>query len=359
MAQQLWGTYSVADHCGPFPFVSDMVLYDRLIVPVPPENEEGEWKRWNDKKWKPARQRTLLAELGDYVRRVPWTPGLRKTWEQMGVTAGSAADGHEAEAEDAANFVAGDLEMTARAEREVRQGRQDPFGDTRRLIARHTGSALLEGADARVLAVYSEPDRFDRHLRITRVFPFFSRDTTVQRSDDYDVLPADVETQNQLARYHQLATLLVGQLALPIAQDEAGTESDDVRAREVLLRARELLNDPDIAAKRRAFRGWVAAYEPLKLPDRRKVKEFDELLTAYNASVRHKKRDSRVETGLLVLGAGTTGASMLLPGAELLGEAVDAIGTAAIRYSQPGEWQLGDIRAAALVEEARKKLRRQ
>ena len=357
MARQLWGTYSVADHCTAFPFVADMVLYDRLIVPVPPDGDEDEWNRWAGKKWNPGRQRTLLAELGDYVRRVPWTADLRRKWTLMGVPPGKEPLEQDPEVEDTASFVAGDVEMTARGEREVRKGRQDPFGDTRRLIGRQAGSTLLEQADARVLAVYGEPDRFDRRWRVTRVFPFFSRHTAVQRSDDYDMLRADMEAQQDQIRCHQLATLLVGQLVLPIAEDEKETELDDARAREVLLRARDLLSDPDIAAKRSVFRGWVAAYEPLQLPDRRKVKEFDDLLTAYNASVQGKQRASKVETGLLVLGMGSAGASMVLPGAGMVGDAVGAVGTVAMRYSQPGDWQPGDVRAAALVSEARKKLR--
>ena len=130
-----------------------------------------------------------------------------------------------------------------------------------------------------------------------------------------------------------------------------------MRAREVLLRAKDLLDDQDIAAKRAAFRAFVAAYEPLKLPDARKVKEFEGLLSAYNDSVRGKQRASRMETGLLVLGMGTTGASMFLPGAGMVGEAFGAVGAIATRYAHPGDWQPGDVRAAALVSEARAKLR--
>lgn len=335
-----------------------MILYDRLIVPVPPEGDDQEWKRWDeDKGWKPARQRMLLAELGDYVRKVPWTADLRRHWQHMGQPAANQQNARDPEVEDGANFAAADVELTARGECEMRRRRVDPFGDTRRLVARHIGAALLEGADARVLAVYGEPDRFDRHWHVTRMFPFFSRETTVQRSGDYDVLRADVEAQQELARRDQLATLLIGELVLPIAKEEPGTELDDVRAREVLLRARELLNDENIAAKRRAFRGWVAAYEPLNLPDRRKVKEFDELVTEYNAAVRKKQIASKVETGVLVLGTGCTGASMFLPAAGLAGDVVGTIGTVATRYGQPGDWQAGDVRAAALVSEAKKKIR--
>jgi hypothetical protein len=356
MAQQLWGTYSVADHCTAYPFVADMVLYDRLLIPVPPADDYDEWKRWESKEWKPARQRLLLDELGDYVRRVPWTSHLREQWDRMAPSPKDAID-DVTEADKATAWMADDVEMTARGEREVRQKRQDPFGDTRRLIAKSEGSALLEGADARVLAVYAKPDRFDRHLRVTRRFPFLTRETTVQRSGDYDFLSADIQAQEQLARTHQLATLIVGQFVLPIAADEKTTEGDDALAREVLVKARDLLEDEKIAPKRRAFRAWIAAYEPLKLPDTRKVQEFDELLSDYNAAVLDKRRSSRVETAAVVLGTAAWGASMFVPGADKVGDAVGAIGTVATRYTQPSEWLPGDIAAAALIIEARNKIR--
>lgn len=36
----LWGTFSVADHLRRRPFVADVLLYDRLIVPVPDGDDE-------------------------------------------------------------------------------------------------------------------------------------------------------------------------------------------------------------------------------------------------------------------------------------------------------------------------------
>jgi len=357
MAQQLWGTYSVADHCTAYPFVADMILYDRLLVPIPPAGDEDEWTRWDTEQWKPARQRLLLRELGDFVRPVPWTSQLREQWNLMAPRSASASADDVTEADEAGAWMADDVETTARGEREVRQQRPDPFGDTRRLIAKEQGSALLENTDARVLTVYAKPDRFDRHLRFTKAFPFLSRKTTVHRSDDYDFLPTDVEAQQRLARAHQLATLIVGQFVLPIAEDEKATEGDDALAREVVLKARDLLDDEHVAPKRRAFRAWVAAYEPLGLPDGRKVKEFDELLSDYNAAVLDKRRASRVETAAVVLGTASWGASMFVPGADRVGDAVSAIGTVATRYTRPSEWLPGDIAAAALIGEARNAIR--
>lgn len=42
---QTWGTSSVTDHLGPRAFVTDVILYDRLVIPVPDAKER---KRWAD-----------------------------------------------------------------------------------------------------------------------------------------------------------------------------------------------------------------------------------------------------------------------------------------------------------------------
>lgn len=352
MSEQLWGTYSVADHCTAYPFVADLVLYDRLVVPVPPEGDDEEWTRWRDNCWEPDLQALLLEELGDYVRRVPWTAELRANWNAMG----------EDEVLDSAALAADDIEMTADQERAERAGRRDFYGDTRRLVSKVVGSELLEGDDARVLAVYGTPDKFERHWRIGAAFPFLTRQTTVERSEDYDVDCLGLEAQHKLAAGNrELSHLLVANLVLPMPEAAVAPQSDEERAKEakqVLLRARELLEDSDVSSKRRALHAWIAAYEPKKLPNQRKVQEFDELLRAYNDAASRKRKAKTVERSVLVLQGGMAGASMVSGAASLASGPVGIIGTLATsRLYQPLEWQPGDIRAAALLSEAQEKIR--
>ena len=81
---EMWGTYSVRDHMFERPFVADVVLYDKLVVPVPPPREssehESEWRRWEREGWDPALQERLLAILGERVVAVPWDAELRANW---------------------------------------------------------------------------------------------------------------------------------------------------------------------------------------------------------------------------------------------------------------------------------------
>jgi hypothetical protein len=40
---ELWGTFSVGDHLRANSFVAELLLYDRLVVPVPPQEGGAEW----------------------------------------------------------------------------------------------------------------------------------------------------------------------------------------------------------------------------------------------------------------------------------------------------------------------------
>lgn len=52
MARRLWGCYSVADHLVERAFVADLLVYDRLVVPVPSDDDRERW----EKAWNPTRQ---------------------------------------------------------------------------------------------------------------------------------------------------------------------------------------------------------------------------------------------------------------------------------------------------------------
>jgi hypothetical protein len=38
--RERWGAFSVRDHINSAPFVSEVLLYDRLIVPIPDPNDK-------------------------------------------------------------------------------------------------------------------------------------------------------------------------------------------------------------------------------------------------------------------------------------------------------------------------------
>lgn len=80
MTTEVWGTFSVADHMSAGAFLKEVMLFDRLVVPVPPEDDRAEHKRWESNGWDPERQARLLSPLEDRVVKVPWDEHRRKSW---------------------------------------------------------------------------------------------------------------------------------------------------------------------------------------------------------------------------------------------------------------------------------------
>jgi hypothetical protein len=78
MARQVWGTFSVKDHCAPNAFVAEVMLYDRLVIPRP--SDENERTRWGDEKWNPDLLKKLLSILGDRAYVVDWNATRQEKW---------------------------------------------------------------------------------------------------------------------------------------------------------------------------------------------------------------------------------------------------------------------------------------
>ncbi|MGA8155726.1 MAG: hypothetical protein WB822_05825 [Rhodoplanes sp.] len=89
MSRELWATYSVRDHLEPRGLAADVMLFDRLVFPVPetslfdmsrPEvpavvewrRNPEEWKRWQKEGWEPESQEHLLDMLRPVIRKIPW-----------------------------------------------------------------------------------------------------------------------------------------------------------------------------------------------------------------------------------------------------------------------------------------------
>jgi hypothetical protein len=98
MSRELWATYSVMDHLEPRALAADIMLFDRLVFPVPenarfPENSNpievgpvewkpnpDEWARWEHEGWDPEAQSKLLGLLEKVSRKVSWDTSHRDQW---------------------------------------------------------------------------------------------------------------------------------------------------------------------------------------------------------------------------------------------------------------------------------------
>jgi hypothetical protein len=91
MKTELWGTFSVRDHLRKRPFVTEVLLYDRLMIPRPPTPEEeapepGEKTHagW-PAEWEPQKLHELLDILGEHELAVelPWGKQARQDWSKL------------------------------------------------------------------------------------------------------------------------------------------------------------------------------------------------------------------------------------------------------------------------------------
>lgn len=65
-----WGSFSVADHQAGGKLVTDVLTYDRLVLPFPPDDAERD--RWRTRGWDPELLDARLEQLGDRAIKVPW-----------------------------------------------------------------------------------------------------------------------------------------------------------------------------------------------------------------------------------------------------------------------------------------------
>src|SRR4051812_19829867 len=87
MGHEVWGAYSVRDHLPDQAFAADVMIYDRLVVPVPPSRDtsrgDEEWRRWQGQGWKPERQQRLLSILGEKAYPLEWDDFRQNLWRDL------------------------------------------------------------------------------------------------------------------------------------------------------------------------------------------------------------------------------------------------------------------------------------
>lgn len=94
--REVWGTFSVKDHLRDHAFEAESLLYDRLVIPVPPPRDRDEWQRWKDEEdWDPDRLAMTLESLGDKAHPVPWDAERKKNWARIMDAAQEVEDIHD------------------------------------------------------------------------------------------------------------------------------------------------------------------------------------------------------------------------------------------------------------------------
>jgi hypothetical protein len=319
MSRRLWGCYSVKDHLEPRAFVADLLLYDRLVVPVPTEDDMARW----EERWDPVLQKTLLDIAAPFVERVPWDASLRDEFTREYSPATAAA-----EIDSLSRHAAG----------------LDPYELTRQFITeRIRGDVLHEepSGDIRAVAVYAQPDRFDREWAVTGKFPFFRKKTRVAPGvlrEVSDVQPTDAQ---------KLAKLVVTRLVVP---DDGRDDAD------VLQKTVELISRDDVAQRRADFQTVIAKFHAAGLRDETIVGEIEDLLAAFNASIKSRTHAQRSQAALQFATAAEGAAALWVPPIAVITGPTAVFGEALIqrRWDQT---TAHEVNAVSLLAEAQRALK--
>jgi hypothetical protein len=331
MSPQFWGCYAVSDHLQPNACVADVLLFDRLVIPVPPEDDPEALRPWEED-WRQDEQRELLGILGGIAYPVPWTSQFRAQFQDQ--WSAGLATGLDAAAEEESRSFGG---VSARA-----------AAATRSIIGETLAQMVIGQPDVHALAVYADPLNFDREWYFSRDVPFLkSRLSAVAGQPDFEVDPsAPVEPADQ----YGLAKLLIADFAIPGTPGRSGPD--------LLREAVDLASEPEMVTWRRDYHGWIADMGPRGLSEKTLVREMREHIAAYNAAARRKKRTLIASRSATVFST-AAGMSTAILGGILLGVAAALpfafIGDV-IANRGPAIFPEDSIKAGALLAEAAKAL---
>ena len=84
MPPERWGSLSVEDHVDTRAMVANVLMYDRLVIPVMvPQEDRDEIEYWTQRNWDPALQLSRVHQLGELAVRRPWTSGYRNQFHSI------------------------------------------------------------------------------------------------------------------------------------------------------------------------------------------------------------------------------------------------------------------------------------
>ena len=77
MAVERWGAFSVIDHKNDRQLATEVLIYDRLLIPTP---MQWDLKRWQDEGWDPEGLVNKIKILGDIAIPANWDQDRQKDW---------------------------------------------------------------------------------------------------------------------------------------------------------------------------------------------------------------------------------------------------------------------------------------
>lgn len=280
MGREVWGTFSVKDHCKPRAFVAEVLMYDRLVIPYPPESERQRWAR---KGWDPEKLDTVLKILDDrwdrnntfavlepagLFRPVLWDGPHQALWASRQSAAAQASE-----------ETAGGIEFK----------RRTGYDNTAAVLA-YGLPRFVTGIAA--VADYSSLEDAQTELGLASIDPNMDEPALPLRPPS---LPGGT-----------VCTAIGREFLVP--DDETKSDEDLLRA------AVEIAQDRDFRRKRANFQRWQREFIADGVTDeesvQRAVTEMRELLEEEHTAVRNTRIRTGLSTACLI---GTTSIGLLGP----------------------------------------------
>jgi hypothetical protein len=260
MLSERWGTFSVIDHKNAAALVPEVLLYDRLVLPTPPNDEER--RCWSEKNWDPELLFLRLKQLDDLAIRANWGLDRRKEFQTW------MADLRNAQ-QDAQDMSQEAQEAQA-------------YQMTRRILAQDQANIVPKGTAAVLVAAYQSENDF---------------------RDDFILEKADQNTEQA-----KLAFLLSHRFAVPV-------EADPEKA---LEKAIALSRKREFQEKRRQLYDWQVRVIQEKIPLEVAIQGMEKMVQSYNEAVEKASNNVYYKFAYTIAGVALTLAAAP-PGAILAG----------------------------------------
>jgi hypothetical protein len=346
--QELWGTFAVMDHLRPRAFVAEVLLYDRLIVPRPPTEEEeppapgepDERTLWKRRGWQPEKLDVLLKEeLSDLAIPVPWTRELQGNWRARYKDEFGIGPRREAAAwaqNDLENVLAAAATSPDSAGAWVTRGLIKAYADEKadhNLVRQLVALAQPTERDSRIETViaYGARKNFERDLRLE----------AAKKGADGGAA--------SLKRGRSSYAIFEWQFFMP--EDEDPTERGD---RTTLDNALALARRADFREVRQRFQSWLANMHRGQVDPEIARREMERLLKEYRAMLKKQAWRKRVRWASKIAPVVAPLGELVLPGLGVV-TGVAAGGAGLYIDKNLPDLQIPDrLTPAAMVHQARR-----
>jgi hypothetical protein len=258
LMRERWGSFSVADHNATEKLVTDVLTYDRLVFPFPPDDAER--GRWGSHGWNPDLLAERFEQLGDRAVKVPWDEYRREQFAKNMQRASAVAADAETTIPDSAAFQM-----------------------TRRILAQCDPLVLPRGVSkAIVVAAYHS----------------------------FEDLKTDCILDGEQSDPKLLSILVRNRIAQPrFSRDPEKS----------LALAIQLSRDTEFQEKRRDLYRWQEDVLAAGVPAGRAMEEIEDLINRYNALVikANRKVTYRLVFTVVTVGLALTGALLANPIASI------------------------------------------